>query len=190
MSMYSVLQPMADASPLSSLAPPGHRLHSTLEEIRASAPVQDFFSFSFVRNPWSRLASMYSFTAAGKADPVLYPEYHAAARAVRNGGIVEFLHRFADHPLLAPQSAWVCLDGVVAVEFLGRFESLARDWEAVAARIGIDGAALPHANRSGAGDYRGLFTDAAAAAAGEHFRADIDLFGYRFDDLAPRAAAE
>jgi hypothetical protein len=189
MSIFSVLQPMADASPLTSLAPPGHRLHSTLREIRAAAEVGDFYSFAFVRNPWQRLASLYAFTAAGKADPVLYPEFYAAAGQVRKGGIGEFLRRFADHPLMSPQSDWVCLDGAVGVDFLGRFESLRTDWETVCARLGIDHATLPLSNQSGAHDYRRMFTDADAAAAADQFRADIELFGYQFDDSAPAAGA-
>jgi len=189
MSMFSVLQPMADVSPLSSIAPRGHRLHSTLREIRAAADVRDFFSFAFVRNPWQRLASLYAFTAAGKADPVLYPEFYAAAGRVRQGGIGDFLRRFADHPLMSPQADWVCLDGEVEVDVLGRFESLRSDWETVCSRIGVDHADLPLSNQSGADDYRRMFTDADAAAAADHFRADVDLFGYQFDDSVPTASA-
>ena len=67
------------------------------------------------------------------------------------------------------------------VDFVGRFESLASDFDWVCRRIGID-AALPQVNRSQRGDYRDLYTDRLASLVGRHFAADIDRFGYTFEN--------
>jgi len=50
-------------------------------------------------------------------------------------------------------------------------------------RIGIPAPALPHRRQAKdrGKDYRSYYDDASAALVADHFRADIDLLGYRFD---------
>ncbi|NIR61274.1 MAG: sulfotransferase, partial [Gammaproteobacteria bacterium] len=49
-------------------------------------------------------------------------------------------------------------------------------------RIGLRRRRLPHRRRAaGRADYRGYYDDATAERVAEHFRPDIELFGYSFD---------
>jgi len=70
--------------------------------------------------------------------------------------------------------------GDMLVDFVGRYETLAEDFDAVCDRIGIE-CALPHINRSRHGDFREYYTPETRALVEEVYKADIELFGYRFD---------
>jgi hypothetical protein len=65
------------------------------------------------------------------------------------------------------------------VDFVGKFESLERDFTVVAEKIGI-GVELPHIRQTSAADYRQMYTDRAAAMVAERYRKDITLFDYKF----------
>ena len=89
-------------------------------------------------------------------------------------------------PQLQPMVDYLKIGGQVhALDGLIRLESLGEELPPMLERIGIavDRAQLPHLNRSLAGDYRSYFEadpDLVEVVA-EHYREDIDTFGYRYD---------
>jgi hypothetical protein len=73
------------------------------------------------------------------------------------------------------------LHGKVLVDFIGRYENLTHDFREACRRIGIQPPRLAHRRQaSDRSDYRGYYDDATAALIAEHFRPDVELFGYTF----------
>jgi hypothetical protein len=160
------------------------REHSTAAEVRRQLPHQvyeSFFKFAFVRNPWDLLVSSYHYLRRNEA-------HH-------RHGLVMRLHRFeeyVDYELRRNrvlQKPFVTDDnGELIVDFVGRFESLHEDFAFVAQTLGIP-VRLGHFNKSEHSDYRSYYNDRLIELVVEHFRDDIEMFGYAFDDGRRRAAA-
>jgi hypothetical protein len=142
-----------------------------------------YFKFAFVRNPWERMVSRYFYLKRQRAEP--------GKPLNRRGYFHPGDRSFADwmtgqeqgcvHPLdLRPQLAWLANEaGEVCMDFVGRYEQLATDFNDVCARLGLR-ASLPHDNRSEHGGYRDYYDVATRDFVAELFRRDIELWGYDF----------
>ena len=139
------------------------------------------FTFTFVRNPWDKVASHYRYrvktnqTGLG-TNPIPFQEWVRRAYGERDP-------RYYDQPrMFMPQVEWIRDErGETAVDFIGRFERLDDDFQHVCSTLGRR-AELPHLKRSrksGAG-YRRLYDDEAAGIVARAFQEDLDAFGYQF----------
>ena len=135
------------------------------------------YKFAFVRNPWDRLVSWYQMCIdAPTNDFMRYVHTHAPT-------FHDFLTKTTTG--VAERTTWNQVDyvsdeqGRLIVDFVGRFETLERDYAAVAARLGVQ-PDLPHANRSVHEDYRTYYTPETAELVRQRFSRDIEMFGYEF----------
>jgi len=152
----------------------------------------DYFKFAFVRNPWDRLVSCYSqklnLNGPGLKLPVdndiqLYPGMSFPA-------FVEAVHEIPDgaaNPHFQSQHMVICGPGEdkpILPDFVGRFENLAADFDAVAERIsGPQKLELPHILRSRSRQsrtYTEFYDDRLRDLAHERYRDDIEIFGYSY----------
>lgn len=151
--------------------------HSTAMEIRerfGSELFDDYFKFAFVRNPWDWQVSQYHY--------ILNRPFHPQHRIIKRlNGFAEYLAWHIEHDKMSQKRFVTDDQGNLAVDYLGRFETLDTDFRAICERIGI-ACRLPHKNSSAHRDYRQYYDDATAALVAEHFREDIEYFGYGFDD--------
>ncbi len=169
------------------------------------ARFDEYFKFAFVRNPWDRVVSEYKFRDYPKKfDFKTYLFKHWPKPAWNN----LYLH-------VIPQYAYLFDDrGNLVVDFVGRFETLREDFDAVCGKLGIDGGPLPRVNRSVTtrlskraviwwlqnplGMYRlrrnvfdhytEYYDDKAREFVSAVFRQDIDAFQYEFgarDSVGP-----
>jgi len=158
-------------------------LHPTARDIRRELPAEVFdgyFKFGIVRNPWDMLVSTYNFMLRDADIP-----RHDEVKAL--GSFEAFVHWTIAEKAPFPkgitklQSDMLTdVEGRLLVDFVGRYEALMADFAEICRRIGVD-AALPHLNRSRHADYRTAYTPATRTLVEEHFRQDIQSFGYRFD---------
>lgn len=168
---------------------PGHIDARTYRLIFGRAHFEKYFRFTFVRNPWDRLVSAYHFLQAGGLDREdrawakrhlgPYPDFPTFVRR----GLTPSLARSSIH--LRPQVDWLTVGDDFAVDFVGRFEHLNRDFAHVADTLGID-AALPHVNRSRRDrDYRMAYDETTRDIVRSIYMADVDRFDYTFEAKAP-----
>lgn len=160
--------------------------HRTALELRRALGPRRWerrFSFAFVRNPWSRVASHYAYRVqtnqTGLGDGRTgFTEWVRLAYGERHP-------RFHDQPkMFQPQLDWITdEEGSIIVDYIGRFERLREDFAAVCARIGRT-ATLPHLKSSRGKDYRRLYDDETAEIVARWFARDIARFDYTFDDAA------
>jgi hypothetical protein len=145
-----------------------------------------YFKFSFVRNPWDRLYSAFNFLSRGgfHSGDLSWFEEHLARYSCFDEFVLAWLTKetaLTGHIHFRPQHSFLCSNaGELLVDFVGRFESLEQDYEAVRKRIG-GGADLQHLNSSRhSKDYVQHFSRKAAERVAEVYRRDIELFGYAF----------
>lgn len=139
----------------------------------------DKFTFAFVRNPWDRVVSQYSYRhRTGQEEHVGRDlSFDAWVRAVYGE---QEKPVGANDVLFLPQSDWVTDEaGEYLVDFVGRFERFEDDFQHVCDRIGVT-KSLPHKNKSSRGHYRTYYTDETAGIVARYFAEDIDRFDYSF----------
>lgn len=170
--------------PIPELAAVGHG-HLSVRDVAGlldESVWSGYFKFAFVRNPWDRfVSSAYHDYGRGSL-------FAARPRAVMR----LLLQRDAtmEGLFFRPQSSFlIAADEAVAVDFVGRFETLGEDFAEVCRRIGLKASALPRLNPSGHGDWQAYYDDDLRTRVAERYERDIQAFDYRFcadaDDRAP-----
>lgn len=137
-----------------------------------------FFKFCFVRNPYERAVSDYLFLSAKKGFNISFLEFLRRLEEQMQGGPV-FQNDFDNWPMYT-------LANKVAVDYIGRYESLARDFEEILNKLGLQDRklSLPYLNTSPNryNDFREFYCESGAelAVVERLFKPEIEMFGYRF----------
>lgn len=161
-------------------------MHVTARDAKKELPEEiynDFYKFAFVRNPWDWQVSMYHF--------ILKEKTHVSHKLVGSmAGFDEYLEWVIEKPArnAYPKGAGkfqkdmlIDEEGKIIVDFIGRYENLAQDFQHVCRVINID-ASLPSINKTVHKDYRSYYNEKTRKIVAEHFKEDIELFGYTFDN--------
>ncbi len=99
-----------------------------------------FFKFAFVRNPWSRLVSIYRYL--GLVEDMPFKQFLIEEFAGDNA----WEHRL----FKVPQYDYLFDENNrKLVDFIGRFEDLQADFDKVCMSIGLSPQTLPHVNETG-----------------------------------------
>ena len=144
----------------------------------------DFFTFSFVRNPYDRLYSSYKFLQTGgmnEHDKVAFQKYLSkfsdfedfVLNGLNNEIIYEIIH-------FVPQSEFICnKNGEILVDFVGRFENLNDDLNSISRKIKKE-LALEHHNKNFKKDYKKIYNQEMKTKVYEVYKKDFVLFNYNF----------
>ena len=150
------------------------------------------FKFAFVRNPWDLQVSSYHHIRRERPDLVAdVPDFASFLRWKFDPERPPQYH--ADMSTVVQSDYLIDLHGNLIVDYVGRYEFLVDDFETACRKIGIRAPKLPHRRRADdrKKDYRSYFDAATAELIADHYRSDIERFGYRFDDpLACRLTGE
>ncbi len=153
--------------------------HINVEEARAHFGKRwdDAFTFTFVRNPWDRIVSLFHHRNRGLRERS-QRDVHKVFRdfmLAKTENLTQ-LHR--------PQPAWLGIsDGERSlVNFVGRFENMRGDYTHVCSVLDVN-RKLPQRNVSKRDrDWRPYYTDELAAFVAKFYACDVEHFGYGFDD--------
>lgn len=129
----------------------------------------DYYKFTFVRNPWDRLVSMYHYRRKHQRHLIKGRSFDAWIRQI----FVEY------HPKVH-QHYWIADDGKLFVDFVGKVESMASDFDKVCRIIGAE-ASLPHVNKSKHEHYASYYDDETKELVRRECAQDIEMFGYTFE---------
>ncbi|MEL6614569.1 MAG: sulfotransferase family 2 domain-containing protein [Bacteroidota bacterium] len=138
------------------------------------------YTFSFVRNPWDRVVSLYHFRV--KTNQTGLGDQHLSfsdwARVCFRDRDPQYLNK---PKMFAPATDWLAgPSGEIDVDFVGRFERLSDDFAVAAEAIGKSDVELPHLKSSSRGDYREYYDADAIQVVGDAFASDVEAFGYDF----------
>jgi hypothetical protein len=168
----------------------GHRIASKLprhakviaaKEMLPRELFDRLFKFAFVRNPWDLQVS--SWHHLGRERPHLLKDIPDFSTFIRWKLDPERPYQYHIDTSIELQTDYLKdLDGTILVDFIGKYENLQTDYEEVCRRIGVRPPSLPHKRKAkGRNVYREYYDDATAQMVMEHFRKDIETFGYTFD---------
>jgi len=137
----------------------------------------DYFIFSFVRNPWDKIVSQYFFNGEK------FCMKHLGRPADFTEYIVEIVGRDKFYSMYEPRNLPYIVDdkGKQLVDFIGRFENLQKDFDLVCDKIGMPKKVLPKINQSKHDHYTTYYNKKTKNIIAQKFKDDIEYFGYVFD---------
>lgn len=152
---------------------PDHKTAITTKNIVADEIWRDYFKFAFVRNPWDRMVSMYHFRLKKFKINQSFNEWILWSEKKRISD---------DLPLWGQQLDWVRdEDGSIAVDFIGMFETIERDWNYICKKINKK-LELPHHNTSKHVHYSKYYNKTSRFLVEEWHKDDIKMFDYKFEN--------
>ena len=138
--------------------------------------------FGFVRNPWDRIVSLFSFIKDGGVKSYDFGDRQLALKRGFKAWLLEgsFVAPeragWGGRPVQRqPQLFWL-----KGCSFVGRYERLQKDFDQACRLIGVPSARLPRNNTSVHPPYQELYDDETREAVAKWFAADIERWGYRF----------
>ncbi len=153
--------------------------HQPARAMRDAYGAEDWaqrFTFSIVRNPFERVTSIYYYRV--RTDMTGLMDRHLNINQwidkVWGTGDPTYLD---DALLLGPAEDWLCEDGALLVDHVGRVETLDKDWGLISEKLGVD-IALPVANVNAHPPYRDVLSGTARALIERAFAADLERFDY------------
>ena len=164
--------------------------HYRAGEISSRFPklYQKCFTFSFVRNPWSRVLSAYQFAKIGKtqtmgmSNPEKYqvPEFDTFERFLFDWLSTKNLEK--EDFVFQPQYRYVLDENMkVMVDFIGKVETLEHDIKVVEEKLSKE-ILLKHINRTSENlDFRKAYINPEMVdLVSRLYAEDIKLFDYEF----------
>lgn len=157
------------------------------------------FSFAFVRNPWDRLVSCYRDKIAGEVDGFTYfnirpgvadclAHYNQFTAGMSFSDFVECVALIPDRDADAHfRSQYTFITNgrcEIAVDFVGRYESLPVDLQYIWEEIKLPEITLPRLQAAHPPvDYQDYYTPHTRSLVAKRFLRDIEMFGYEYDAL-------
>lgn len=165
----------------------GHLTATDYQLIFSRQEFNTYFKFAFVRNPWDRLYSAYTFMKKGGRHPgdKRWADKHLSSfndfeSFVRNWVTVENIHKSTHFKsqyeyLFSPS-------GEKLVDFIGYYENLQSDFEKVRQKLNIE-ADLLSLNKTGAttAQFKNHYTSEIKQIVSDVYQDDIKHLNYDFE---------
>lgn len=167
--MYRARHSLINKDEYSGLITFGHQLITNLQKWDKFDP-EGWFLYTFVRNPFDRLVSIYAFGLKRRKYRMTFDEF--CEKAARMPYDVRY-----------NQVDWIHgLD----IDFIGRFENFEDDFRKLCGLLGVGSIGLPHVNATRHRPWQEYYTDKTADFCRSHYREDFETFGYEYDLIPDR----
>jgi len=138
----------------------------------------EYFKFSFVRNPWDKAVSQFHYMKMRKdlRDYIGMDKNDAFKRylgLIQNKVHVQWEEQ---HKFILDK------DENILVDYIGQFESLQDDFNKICEKIGLPRQKIPHIQKTRHMHYTEYYDDETKAIVTEKFKKDIDYFGYKYGE--------
>ena len=182
----------------------GWSSHKKLYEYQDEDNFEKYFKFAFVRNPYSRILSVFNYYKNGGNDRglILRPKkiYNYILKKITTNNILdidiarkipndfdEFCELFIKEKMdfygrntLDTQLSFIQINEEIAVDFIGRLESINKDIEVIKTKFNIK-LNLEHKRRTKkTGHYSNYYNDFTKKIISNAFAEEIDFFEYKF----------
>lgn len=139
---------------------------------------ESYLKFGFVRNPFDRFVSTCFFLNRGNE--------RFAEQAVRFMKRALALPRFRQRVLVKPQNLQLSdADGELALDIVGRYETLQQSYDEICERIDIPTTGLATKNPSKHATCTDYYDDELRRIVGEFYEDDLRVFDYDFPPSEP-----
>ena len=162
----------------------GHRPYNQIQD------PEEKFIFTFVRNPWDRIVSLYSFWKNQDESHRHYKFDKEQVDFIQNNNIKfdDFVKQIRDrHPIFMKKRHPHPYLGYFfpkpqCISFIGKVEAYQQDFDNLCKLIGIERQTLPLLNKSKRTRYTDYYDKELRNIVADLYSKDIDYFGYKFGD--------
>ena len=164
-----------------------HMQHATAKQLLETGLIKqehwdEYFKFSFVRNPWDRAYSDYiwlqKFSKINGSFKSFINKEKEFKEVLNDNSNPSFL---GDH--LWEQSSFFDLEGKYKVDFIGRFENFNEDVTTILNKLSIDEEFKVFENKGKRkSDYSLFYTNSNKKLVESKYKRDIKYFNYHFED--------
>lgn len=175
-----------------------YKEHAPISELEGQIDLDRYYKFCFVRNPWDLVVSKYHYhnnsylISVANLSPLskyffkkwikgvgTAKEYAYTSKSLNN------LNVQYEYPLVDMHSFILSSRGEVIMDDIFRYEDIEENFNKAVENIGLDNVTLPHKNKSrnyfySVDGYRDLYDYESRQIVADHFKRDIDRFGYEF----------
>ena len=131
----------------------------------------DYYKFTFVRNPWSRFVSAMIFNGSLRSN---LKSNLTKSEFKKN---MQDINYSMGH--FKCQLDYIEHDGNLLVDFVGRFENLHEDYSHISSVLGVN-LTLEHRMKTEHKHYTEYYDDETRQIVAEKYARDIEYFGYKF----------
>lgn len=167
--------------------------HDTLSDFNHKHNLNEYYKWTFIRNPWDRILSVYlvdpdnlyissfsQFIQILHSKKHLFPKDQISwSQAIDTKPIKYIIH-------FMPMNLMVKVDGKICMDFIGRFENLQEDWIILQKNLKLKPKPLQHYDPFKKGnkeklqiDYSKFYNKNLIDLVGEIYEEDIRLFNYK-----------
>jgi hypothetical protein len=142
----------------------------------------DYYKFSFMRNPYDLMVSYYNFRMRMINGDFGRKERYMANKYRKSTFKTWICSNMLGDPRLTTQYDFLSVNGNLATDFIGKYENLQEDFNIICDKIGIPKQELPHKNKSKHKHYTEYYDDETKSIVAKKYAKDIEYFGYKFGE--------
>ncbi len=154
-----------------------YRQHSDIQKVKNIMPPEiyaEYFKFAFVRKPWKRLVSEFEFI---KRTPS-----HGRFKKVSKMKFEDYIVYQSKRDDAHMVNMLCDKNGVLQMDFIGKFENLQEDWNYICSKLHIDNNQLTHRKKGEKIDYSQYFNEKNKELVANLWAKDIKAFNYKYED--------
>jgi len=157
---------------------PNHLCVGSIEKLVEQHKFDTYFRFTFTRNPWARLVSIYFHMNQGASEKMWKKKYHPKDFSPYRKSFDQFIKECDDK--LWANSFLPMKEFAGDVDFIGMTENLQEDFNYVCDCIGAPKQDIGWGNKGNHKPYVEYYTDETREIVAQRYAEDIKMFNYEF----------